>query len=128
MYFLEVCLDQVRFMRDGLDFVTLKDRLKSMLLFLQAHSWNIGSEKSVVKIDALEALHYIAMSGPTGRSTFIKMTGLGERTGRRVLASLLDFGVLAATSSRSDVSFGVPRAALRYLFPNLWLEAEVDGD
>ena len=99
-----------------------------MLLFLQAQSWNIGSEKSVVKIDALEALHYIAISGPTDRSTFIKMTGLGERTGRRVLTSLLDFGVLTATSSRSDVSFGVPTAALRYLFPNLWLEAEVDGD
>ena len=127
-YFLEVCLDQVRFMRERLDFVTLKDRLKSMLLFLQAQSWNIGSEKSVVKIDALEALHYIAISGPTDRSTFIKMTGLGERTGRRVLTSLLDFGVLTATSSRSDVSFGVPTAALRYLFPNLWLEAEVDGD
>ena len=125
-YFLDVCLDQVRFMRERLDLATLKDRLISMLLFLQARPWSIGSEKSVVKVDALEALHYIAMTGPTERSSFVKMTGLGDRTGRRVLASLLDYGVLTATSPRSPVSFGLPLSALRFLFPGLWPEAEVD--
>ncbi len=58
------------------------------------------------------------------------MTGLGERTGRRVLASLLDYGVLSAESSaessRSPVAFTVPLKSLKYLFPNLWPEAEVE--
>lgn len=112
-------------MRGRLDLATLKDRLKSLLLYLQEQPWEVGSEKSVVKIDALEALHYVAMTGPIERSRFIAMTGLG-RTGRRVLASLLDFGVLTEKSPRSPVSFGVPLSSLRFLFPNLWPEAEMD--
>ena len=123
-YFLDLCLDQVRFMRERLNLVTLKDRLNLMLLNLQEQPWNVGSEKSVVKIDALEALHYVAMTGPVERARFVKMTGLGVRTGRRVLASLLDFGVLTEISPRSPVSFGVPLRSLRFLFPNLWPEAE----
>ena len=126
-YFLEICLDQVRFMRERLDLASLRDRLKSLLLHLQEQPWKIGSEKSVVKIDALEALHYVAMTGPVERSRFVAMTGLGERTGRRVLASLLDFGVLTGDSSRSPVTFGVPLSSLRFLFPSLWPEAEVDN-
>ncbi|MFH1605207.1 MAG: hypothetical protein ABIH03_15035 [Pseudomonadota bacterium] len=127
-YFLGVCLDQVRFMRERLDLASLRDRLKSLLLHLQDQPWKIGSEKSVVKIEALEALHYVAMAGPIERSRFIAMTGLGERTGRRVLASLLDFGVLTGESSRSPIAFGVPLASLRFLFPNLWPEAEVNSN
>ncbi len=128
VYFLEICLDQVRFMRGRLDLAPLRDRLKSLLLHLQQQPWKIGSEKSVVKIDALEALHYVAMAGPVERSRFVAMTGLGERTGRRVLASLLDYGVLAGESPRSPLAFGVPSASLRFLFPNLWPEAEVNNN
>ncbi len=125
-YFLEICLDQVRFMRQRLDLTSLKDRLKALLLSLQETSWQIGSEKSIVKLEALEALHYIAMTGPVERSRFIAMTGLEERTGRRVLASLLDYGVLSAESSRSPIAFAVPLKSLKHLFPNLWPEAEVE--
>jgi Fic family protein len=125
-YFLEICLDQVRFMRERLDLTSLKDRLKALLLSLQETSWQIGSEKSIVKPEALEALHYVAMTGPVERSRFIAMTGLEERTGRRVLASLLDYGVLSAVSSRSPVAFAVPLKSLKHLFPNLWPEAEVE--
>lgn len=125
-YFLEICLDQVRFMRERLDLTSLKDRLKVLVLYLQENSWQIGSEKSIVKLEALEALHYVAMTGPVERSRFIAMTGLGERTGRRVLASLLDYGVLSAESSRSPISFAVPLKSFKVLFPNLWPEAEVE--
>lgn len=54
------------------------------------------------------------------------MTGLGERTGRRLLASLLDYGVLAAESPRAPVGFALPLQSLRFLFPGLWPEAEVE--
>ncbi len=113
-------------MRERLALASLKDRLKALLLYLRGNSWRIGSEKSIVKLEALEALHYVAMTGPVDRSRFIAMTGLGERTGRRVLASLLDYGVLSAESSRSPVAFTVPLKSLKYLFPNLWPEAEVE--
>lgn len=125
-YFLETCVDQVRFMSQRLDFASLKDRLRRFFLELEAKPWQLGSEKSLVKLDALEAVHYVAMAGPVERSRFVAMTGLGERTGRRVMASLLDFGVLTADSPRAPVSFGVPLRSLRFLFPNLWPEAEVE--
>ena len=125
-YFLDVCLDQVHFMRGRLDIPTLKDRLKALLLSLQANPWEIGSEKSVIKIEALEPLHYIAMTGPLDRSRFISMIGLGERTGRRILASLLDYGILMSDTPRAPVEFSIPTRSLRFLFPNLWPEAETD--
>ncbi len=125
-YFLETCLDQVRFMSERLDLTSLKDRLKALLVDLEGKPWQIGSEKSIVKLDALEALHYVAMAGPIERSRFVAMTGLEERTGRRVMASLLDFGVLTADTPRAPLTFGVPLQSLRFLFPNLWPEAEVD--
>ncbi len=125
-YFLDLCLDQVRFMRDRLDLPALKARLQSLLRSLEERPWRIGSERSVIKSEALEALHYVAVAGPVERSRFVAMTGLGGRTGRRVLASLLDYGILEAESPRAPVRFALPLNSLRYLFPNLWPEAEVD--
>ena len=125
-YFLEVCLDQVRFMSQRLDLASLKDRIKALLVDLEGKPWQIGSEKSIVKLEALEALHYVAMAGPIERSRFVAITGLGERTGRRVMASLIDFGVLTADSPRGPLKFAVPLQSLRWLFPNLWPEAETD--
>ncbi len=125
-YFLETCLDQARFMRDQLDLGSMKNRLRSLLNFLQERPWQIGSEKSLIKLEALEALHYVAIAGPLERSRFIAMTGLGDRTGRRVLASLLDYGLLSAESTRAPVRFAIPLSSLGLLFPNLWPEVETD--
>jgi Fic family protein len=125
-YFLEVCLDQVQFMRDRLDLQTLKDRLKALLVSLQASSWDIGSEKSVIKIEALEPLHYVAMTGALDRSRFISMIGVEERTARRILASLLDYEILKAETPRAPVEFAIPLKSLKFLFPNLWPEVETD--
>jgi Fic family protein len=125
-YFLDVCLDQVKFMRERLGLETLKERFRALLLHLQHTPWQIGSEKSVVKLEALEALHYVAMVGPIERSRFVAMTGLGERTGRRVLASLLDYGLLTAGSPKGPLAVALPLKSLRHLFPNLWPEVETD--
>jgi Fic family protein len=124
-YVLETCLDQVKFMQQQLNLDSLKVRLKDLLIHLQENPWQVGSEKSLVKTEALEALHYTAMTGPIERARFIAMTGLG-RSGRRVLASLINYGVLSAESPRAPVTFTVPLSSLRFLFPRLWPEAEVD--
>ena len=126
-YFLDVCLDQVTFMRGMLDLGGLRIRIADLLGYLAAHPWTIGSERSVVKMDALEAVHYTAIAGPVERARFMAMTGLPERTARRVLASLLDFGLLTSASSRAPVRLAVPLPSLRFLFPRLWPEAEVEA-
>lgn len=123
---LEVCIDEARFMRGLLGLEQFKSCLADLLLWLGAHPWKFGSEKSVVKLDALEALHYVALASAVERARFIAMTGLPDRTARRVLASLLDFGVLSSPTSRAPVTFAVPLRSLRFLFPRLWPEAEAD--
>ena len=102
-------------------------RASSLLQWLAAHPWDIGVERSGVKLEALEALHYVALTGSLERARFLAMTGLPPRTARRVLASLLDFGLLVATGPRAPVSFNIPLASLRFLFPKLWPEAEHSG-
>jgi hypothetical protein len=103
-------------------------RLQELLSSLAAQPWSLGSESSVVKVEALEALHYVAVFGPLERARFLAMTGLPQRTARRVLASLLHFGVLKAETSRAPVQFAVPLKSLRFLFPRLWPEAEADSE
>ena len=125
-FFLETCIDQARFMKEMLRMERLKAGLLELLLHLQARPWRIGSEKSLVKIEGLEALHYVAITGKLERGKFVSMTGLGERSGRRMLASLLNYGILKSESTRAPVEFHVPMKSLRYLFPSLWPEAEAD--
>ena len=57
-------------------------------------------------------------------SRFLATSGLPGRTARRVLASLLDFGVLKSDSCLGPVYFPIPFDSLRWLFPRLWPEAE----
>lgn len=125
-FFLGVCIDQSRFMKDMLQIHRLKENIGELLLHLSAHPWQIGSEKSFIKMNGLEALHYVAIAGPVERGKFVSMTGLEERSGRRMLATLLDYGVLSSESHRAPVRFSVPLESLHYLFPRLWPEAEAD--
>lgn len=109
-------------LRAALD--AFRERLADLLRQLDARPWPVGAEKSVVKPEAAGALHYVALTGPTERGSFIAMTGLPARTARRVLSSLLDYGLLNADSHVGPVSFNVPLRSLRWLFPRLWPEAD----
>jgi Fic family protein len=123
-YFLDVCQDQVAFMGAMLALDRFRERLADMLRHLETRPWQIGAEKSVVKPDVLPALHYVAITGPMDRTRFLATTGLPIRTARRVLASLLDYGLLRSDSRLGPVSFNVPLKSLRWLFPKLWPEAD----
>jgi Fic family protein len=125
-WLLGVCIDQARFMGTMLSLDEFRARIAELLRFLEATPWRMGSELSVVRVEALHALHYLAITGPLERAHFMTMTGLPPRTARRVLASLLNFGVLTATTPRSPVTFAFPLASLRFLLPRLWPEAEAD--
>ena len=61
-YFFEICLDQVHFMREQLAFRSLKERIEALISHLQRNPWQVGSEKSVVRADVLEPLHYVAVN------------------------------------------------------------------
>ena len=125
-WMLDLCIDQARFMSELLALNTMKPRLADLLRHLEAHPWNIGSERSVVNLQALEALHYVMLTGPLDRTRFMQMTGLPPTTARRLLRSLLDYGVLASETSRAPVQLALPFKSLRFLFPKLWPEAEAE--
>ncbi len=125
-FFLTICTDQVQFMQQMLKLSRLREGIRDLLTFLSLHPFQVGSEKSTIKVEGTEALHYVALTGPLDRGRFIAMTGLGERTGRRFLASLLHYGLLKSESPRSPVYFSIPFPSLRFLFPQLWPEAEAD--
>jgi Fic family protein len=117
-FFLEVCLDQARFMRGLLSLESMKDRIAE---FLAVETRKPGSE---LRREALHPLHYCFMAGPVERGIFKAMTGLSSRTADRLLAALLKARMLASDSPRGPVSFAIPQPALRYYFPRLWPEAE----
>ena len=123
-YFLDVCLDQVAFIDDMLALDRFRERLADMLRHLEAKPWRIGTERSVIKPEVLPALHYVAITGAMERTRFLATTGLPMRTARRVLASLLDYGLLRSDTRLGPVSFNIPFKSLRWLFPRLWPEAD----
>ncbi len=117
-FFLETCLDQVQFMHGMLRLNEMRTRLEALLTFESAHGHpSIGPT-------AADALHYTFLSGPIERSRFIALLGMPERSGRRLLSALLEYGLLRSDSPKGPVIFTVPFRALRFLFPALWPEAE----
>ena len=83
----------------------MRERLADLLTWLAAHPWRMGGEKSLIRLEALEPVHYLAVARPLARGRFMAMTGLPERTARRLLASLLDWGLLVSSNSRAPVVF-----------------------
>jgi len=122
-YVLDVCLDQVSFMKSMLNLATLEQRMAACLVFEQE------TLKSGVRLDALRPLHYLFLSGAEiDRGEFKRMTGLGDRTAVTVLSALVKRGLLRSDTPQGKVRFGLPLHALRFYFPALWPEAEADGE
>ena len=120
-YVLDVCQDQVGFMANMLDFDTLKARIEACLVF------EATVEKSGVRQESLRGLHYLFLSGDEMmRGDFKAMLGMSDRGATDALGALVKRGLLKSDSPQGRVRFGLPQHALRFLFPRLWPEAEVD--
>lgn len=121
-YVLDICLDQVQFMQQMLDFDAIKQRIEAALLV------DASVHKSGVRPESLRAMHYLFLSGEAlTRGEFKSMLGLSERVATDALSALLKRGFLSSDSPQGKVQFGLPQHALRFLFPKLWPEAEADA-
>jgi Fic family protein len=121
-YVLDVCLDQVQFMRGQLSLDGMERRIAACLTFEQE------ALRSGVRLEALRPLHYLFLSGQEiERGEFKLMTGLGERTAVSLMTALVKRGFLRSDSPQGKVRFGLPLHALRFYFPALWPEAEADS-
>lgn len=116
-FFIETCHDQVSFMARMLDLAALKDRIAGLVLVRSREPGRIYREEAVLP------LHHVLAAGPVSRGEFNRMLGLGERTGRKVIAQLLKDGLLESDTPKGEVSIGFPLDALSILLPNLYPEA-----
>ncbi|RDK05874.1 Fic family protein [Cupriavidus lacunae] len=119
-FFIEQCDDQVSFMTSLLDINGLRERIQALVVFRsQLAAYPEYRQEAVLP------LHHLVVAGPVPRGDFVQMTGLGERTGRKLLSQLLKDGLLISEdhSHRGAVGIGFPLDSLTFLFPNLYPEA-----
>lgn len=120
-YFLDVCIDQARFMATMLNMQTIRNRIKACLAF------ESSQPGSGIRMDAELALSMLFTSGPMTRGEFKQITGLGLRTAESLLSALEKRGLVRSDTPKGKLIFGVPFHALRFYFPNLWPEAEAQA-
>lgn len=113
-FFLETCLDQVRFMED----LVQPEKLHTRIRLWADEEVAMGSlPKRAGTI--LEAILY---RGELPRGEVAELLGASERTARRVVSALVDQGVVTASTSRSPLRIGFPaRLASRWM-PGLFPE------
>jgi Fic family protein len=108
-WFIEVCLDQVEFMSGLFELNRLSERLRSYV----ARHPRLKDESAFLLEEAL-------LRGEFDRGEASRITGLPERSARRVLSHLLEEGVLSSETKKSPVSLRFPVETLEDLFPKLY--------
>lgn len=116
-WFIDICLDQVNFMRSMLDLDGVHRRITGLIAARAAHDSRYRPETAL-------ALFHLFAAGPLPRADFFRITGLGERTARSALSHLLAAGLVTSPDHRSSVRIAFPLDALLHIFPALYPEAE----
>jgi Fic family protein len=111
LWFLRVALDQVQFMSSLFELSTLSRRLR-----------NYVELNDALKPEASRLLEEALIRGEFERGEIARITGLPERSARRVLGDVVGTGLLASDTPKGAVSLRFPVAALDVLFPKLFPE------
>ena len=111
LWFLKVCLDQVTFMGELFDLDNLDARLARHV-----------ERSDRLKPEAARLLREALVRGRIDRGQASRITGLPERTARRVLGDVVDAGLLASATPKGPVSLRFPVDTLEGLFPRLYPE------
>jgi Fic family protein len=108
LWFLRVCLDQVSFMSGLFDLKALADRL------------GIYTTRRELRPEAARLLEEALIRGQFERGEVSRITGLPDRSARRVLNEVIKAGLLASQTPKGPVSLRFPVDALEILFPRLF--------
>ena len=111
LWFLKICLDQVTFMTALFDLDTLDARLARHV-----------ERSDGLKPEAARLLREALVRGRIERGEAPRITGLPERTARRLLRDVVEAGLLASETPKGPVSLRFPVDALEGLFPRLYPE------
>jgi Fic family protein len=110
LWFVRVCVDQVDFMSGLFDINTLADRLNR---YIRRNDKDFQPAAAHILVEAL-------MRGDVERGDAARITGMPERSARRVVGQLLDKGLLESGAPRAPLRLAFPPDALDDLFPRLF--------
>jgi len=113
-FFLKICLDQVTFMES----LVRPDRLRTRIVLWAEEEIRLGGLPPQSS-SLLEALLY---RGGVPRGEAGTVVSTGERQARRIVAALLDKGVLASESPRAPLHIAFPAALASRWMPGLFPE------
>jgi Fic family protein len=116
-YMLDAAIDQVDYISDLLDLNRLKKRIDA---YIQARNDSRvqGMDKELKPVAGL-ILHAAFMYGEIDRGQALELSGMPERSARRLLAQLKSDGLLSETSSKSPLRWEIPEHAEPWYFPGL---------
>jgi len=111
-FFLETCLDQVRFMED----LVQPDRLRNRILLWAEEESRAGRLPQKAG-GILEAILY---RGELPRGDIPNLLGTSDRHARRVVASLMEHGVVVSNSTRTPLRLAFPAKLAPRWMPGLF--------
>ncbi|MGH6893875.1 MAG: Fic family protein [Dongiaceae bacterium] len=114
-FFLEVCIDQVRFMESLVQPSRLRDRI---LIWAEEE---IRSGELPAKAGFV--LEAVLFRGKLSRGDVAALLGMGERQARRVTSALLEAGVVTSESTRAPLKIAFPATLAGRWLPGLFPEA-----
>ena len=109
-WFLRVTLDQITFMSSLFEIDSLAKRLRA---YVERNDENLHPAASAL-------LEHALIRGELERGEARRITGLPERTARRVLNDVVKEGLLASETPKGPVSLRFPTSTLETLFPRLY--------
>jgi Fic family protein len=113
-FFLETCLDQVKFMEE----LVQPDRLRARILLWVEEEIRAGALPPKAG-NILEAILY---RGELPRGDVADILSVGDRHARRVVAALSERGVVVSTSSRAPLRLAFPAKLASRWMPGLFPE------
>jgi len=113
-FFLKICLDQVTFMES----LVRPDRLRTRIVLWAEEEIRLGG----LPPQSSSLLEAVLYRGGVPRGEAGTVVSTGERQARRIVAALLDKGVLASESPRAALHIAFPAALASRWMPGLFPE------
>jgi Fic family protein len=111
-FYLEICLDQIRFMEE----LVQPDRLRARILLWAEEEIRFG----LLPPKSGQVFEAVLYRGALPRSDAANVVGTGERQARRIVAALMKRGVLTASSPRAPLHLAFPATLAARWMPGLF--------
>ncbi len=113
-FFLEICLDQVKFMEGLVEPGRLERRILAWV--------EEAIQQDEIQPRSDRVLEVILYRGELRRGEVAALVGVGERQARRITGSLMDAGIVTSDGPRAPLHLAFPARLAPYLMPGLFPE------